>query len=384
MEILLKTDSIKKTISAIQSICQKKTISEITQNFEIEIAKKNIYIKATDLEIYVEINIAIEDIIKQSNNTKAIINAKIFFDVIKDIEEPLITLQILSNKCIITSTHSSIELNIFSEEQFPHNELKIENILNINNKHIITSIQYCGQIAQSNIEKNATPTILFEFTNTEFKTTSTDGHCLSHIQIKKNMPMIDSSFSFLISKKASIDCKKIIETLSHNEDIFIGRSNNKIIFSAEHFLISIKSINEKFPNFQKILQNNYKINIECNSTSFIKITKRLSLFTENKFIPATMTIKPSSNSINFNMQNNTIGKIDEEILAKIIYHEQTSQQEPLNISIFPPYILKAAQETQDQENKIHIKINERQKPILFILEKEDITQHFLVMPMIGV
>jgi hypothetical protein len=84
------------------------------------------------------------------------------------------------------------------------------------------------------------------------------------------------------------------------------------------------------------------------------------------------------------MQNNTIGKIDEEILAKIIYHEQTSQQEPLNISIFPPYILKAAQETQDQENKIHIKINERQKPILFILEKEDITQHFLVMPMIGV
>lgn len=386
MEILIKTDQLKKAIFSIQSICQKKTISEITQNIELEIEKKNINIKSTDLEIYVEVNIEIEEILQITNNSKTIINGKFFFDIIKDIEDQYIKIQINNNNCFIKSKHSNIRINILNTESFPINELKIENILKINNKHIVKSIHYCGQISQTNIEKTTTPTILFQFTNTEFKATATDGHCLSHIKINKATAMIDEEFSFLISKKASMDCKKIIETFTkENEETFLGRSSNKITFTGNNFIISIKSINEKFPNYQKILQNEYKTSITCQATSFIKITKRLSLFTENKFLPATMKIEEETNKILFKIENNTIGKIEEDLIfTKEEKDNNKNEKSDIAVAIFPPYILKGAQETQNNNDTINIKISAQQKPILFYQTEDNIEQYFLVMPMIAI
>lgn len=387
MEVVIQTEILKKTINAIQSICQKKTIADITQNFEIEFTKKNAYIKATDLEVYVELNIDIEEIIKSSENKKAIINSKLFYEIIKDIDEQTIKIIITDSVCTIKSLHSNIELNIISDEEFPQEKIQIENILKIHNKNIISSINYCNQIGQSNLEKTTHANILFQFTNTQFKATATDGHCLAHIKIETHKHITEEEFSFLISKKAASDCKKIIEatTINNNEEIFIGKSNTKIIFSNNKFIISIKTINERFPNYQKLIDNNYQTIIECNSTLFIKTTKRLSLFTEKKFIPATMNINLNKKEIKFKINNTSLGKIEEEIT---IENFKTSNdpipQESINISIFPPYIVKAAQETQNGNGTITIKIKEQQKPILFNLQKDNEEYFFLVMPMIEV
>lgn len=386
MEIIIQTEILKKTINAIQSICQKKTISDITQNFEIEFERKNAYIKATDLEVYVELNIEVEEIIQTTENKKAIINSKLFYEIIKDIDEQYITIILNNKNCIIKSLHSNIELNIISDEEFPRDKIQVENILKINNKNIISSINYCNQISQSNIEKTTHSNILFQFTNTEFKATATDGHCLAHIRIETNKQITEEEFSFLISKKAATDCKKIIETTTfNNEEIFIGKSNTKIIFSNSKFIISIKTMNEKFPNYQKLINCNYTTTIECNASLFIKTTKRLSLFTEKKFIPAIMNINLEKQEIKFKINNTSLGKIEEELKIETFTHEsQEDTEQTINISIFPPYIVKAAQETQDENNKITIKIKQQQKPILFNLDKENSKHFFLVMPMIEV
>ena len=136
MKIKIQIEKIKKSINAIQTICQKKTISDITQNALIEIENLNLTIKATDLEIFIEINIDIEEIISKSHNTKILINARIFYDVIKEIEDKEIEIIFNENNCHIITKQSQIELNTSDIKNFPENELKIENILHIKNKYI--------------------------------------------------------------------------------------------------------------------------------------------------------------------------------------------------------------------------------------------------------
>ncbi len=382
MKIKIQSEFIKKAINAVQSICQKKTISEITQNILLETEQNSLTIKSTDLEIYVEINGIIEEIIKKSGNTKILINGKIIHDIIKEIEEPFVTMEFSDQSCIITNEKSQIELNTITLEQFPQNDIKIENVLTIEDTSIIESIAYCVPLSTTSINKNAISTILFEFERENFKATSTDGHCLCHIEIKKNLPMLENPIQFLLSKKASSDVKKIIESLpAQNKEIFVGKSNNKIIFTNDNYSIAVKTINEKFPDYKKIIKTEYKYEISCNRSHFMKIAKRLSLFTENKFIPAIMDIQTKNDRITFKIENNTIGKIEEELIIKTKTHE--SLQDQMNIAIFPPYILKAANEINNDNNLI-MKINERQKPILFSSDKDAKSMLYVVMPMTGV
>jgi DNA polymerase-3 subunit beta len=381
MKIKIQIDKIKKSINAIQSICQKKTISDLTQNTLLEIDNLTLIIKATDLEIFIEINVDIEEIITQSSNKKILINARILYDIIKEIEDSEIEVLFTANTCQILSKKSQIELNTLEINNFPENELRIENILHINNKYIIDCISYCAPLSTSNIQKNSTATILFEIEKESFKVTSTDGHCLSHISIKKNLPMIQENIHFLLSKKSSSDLKKIMETISNEyEEIFIGKSGSQIIFTGDSYSVTIKTINEKFPDYKKIITTEFQNELQCQRSQFIKIAKRLSLFTENRFIPATMDINKKNKKIHFKIENNTIGKIEDEIDIDSI---ATKNESNISIAVFPPYILKAASEI-DLKTTLFIKINERQKPILFSSQDETKNMLYIVMPMIGV
>ncbi len=381
MKVKIQIDKIKKSINSIQTICQKKTISEFTQNALLEIDGLNLIIKATDLELFIEINVEIEEMIEKSINNKILINARILYDIIKEIDDSEILITFNHNNCNIISKNSQIELNTLEISNFPENELRIENILHINNQCIIECISYCVPLSTSNLQKNSIASILFEITNDAFKVTSTDGHCLSHISIHKNLPMIQEPIQFLLSKKASSDIKKIIEAISNSEteEIFIGKSTNKIIFTGDNYSITTKTINEKFPDYKKIITADYQNEFQCQRNQFIKIAKRLSLFTENKFIPAIININKKNKTINFKIENSSIGRIEDEMEIEI----HNSNDKNIAISIFPPYILKAANEI-NLKNSLQIKINENQKPILFCSKEAEKHMLYIVMPMVAV
>ena len=93
-----------------------------------------------------------------------------------------------------------------------------------------------------------------------------------------------------------------------------------------------------------------------------------------------MKIEKNKKKIQFKIENNCIGKIEDEINIEGIISED---QNDISIFIFPPYILKAANEIS-LKNNIQIKINERQKPILFFAQTDEKNMIYIVMPMIGV
>lgn len=379
MEIIVETEKLKKYLNAIQTICQKKTVSEFTQSTLIEIENNQIIIKATDIEVFVEMELDIISLKRNSKVNKILINARILFDIIKEIDEETIKIIFHERKCEIIGTKSKSELNVLETENFPEIELKTENIFNIKNKDIIEAITYTTPLSNSTLQRGGVSCILFEIEKDAFKVTATDSHCLAHLSINQNLHMIKNNIRFLLSKKAAADIKRIIETMAEQgEELFIGKSRETMVFSNEKISIAIKSLNEKFPDYKKVIQITNQNEITCNRNEFIKIVKRLSLFTENKFIAAKLNFQSLSNSMSFEIENNFIGRIHEEINTKTVKSEGMGLQ--LLIHVFPPYLLKAANELNLCE-ELTIKINGKQRPIIFENKKKENHLIYVVMPM---
>ena len=380
MEIILNTEKIKKALSATQSVCSKKTILDITQNVLFEIENNWLLLKATDTEIYLEISIETNNIKKTSSYKRILINSKLAYEIIKDINEEELTFIFSEKNCKIKTNYTKVEIHAYEQSTFPEIQLKTENILKIKNKNIVEAIEYCAHLSISNLQKAGLGVILFEIEEEKFKATATDGHCLANIVFKNEIESGKKNFNFLLSKKSSSDVKRILETMEQpSNEIFIGKSNEEIIFSNNQLTISVKTIRERFPEYKRILNEEYKNKITCHRSTFIKITKRLSLFTENKFIPAKMIFDKDKNILNFKIENQLIGNNSEEM--EIETSEISSDSSAY--SVFPPYLLKAAMEMCSKSEEFELRTSLSTKPMVFKSEIESEERQYIVMPMRG-
>ncbi len=380
MEIILNTEKIKKALSATQSVCSKKTILDITQNVLFEIENNWLLVKATDNEIYLEISIETNNIKKTSSYKRILINSKLAYEIIKDINEEELTFIFSEKNCKIKTNYTKVEILAYEQSTFPEIQLKTENILKIKNKNIVEAIEYCAHLSISTLQKAGLGVILFEIEEEKFKATATDGHCLANIVFKNEIESGNKNFNFLFSKKSSSDVKRILETMEQpSNEIFIGKSNEEIVFSNNQLTIAVKTIRERFPEYKKILNEEYKNKITCHRSTFIKITKRLSLFTENKFIPAKMIFDKDKNILNFKIENQLIGKNSEEMEIEI----SEISSDVSAYSVFPPYLLKAAMEMCSKSEEFELKTSLPTKPMVFKSEIESEKRQYIVMPMRG-
>ena len=380
MEIILNTEKIKKALSATQSVCSKKTILDITQNVLFEIENNWLLVKATDTEIYLEISIETNNIKKTSSYKRILINSKLAYEIIKDINEEELTFIFSEKNCKIKTNYTKVEIHAYEQSTFPEIQLKTENILKIKNKNIVEAIEYCAHLSISTLQKAGLGVILFEIEEEKFKATATDGHCLANIVFKNEIESGNKNFNFLLSKKSSSDVKRILETMEQpSNEIFIGKSNEEIVFSNNQLTIAVKTIRERFPEYKKILNEEYKNKITCHRSTFIKITKRLSLFTENKFIPAKMIFDKDKNILHFKIENQLIGKNSEEMEIEI----SEISSEVSAYSVFPPYLLKAAMEMCSKSEEFELKTSLPTKPMVFKSEIESEERQYIVMPMRG-
>lgn len=380
MEIILNTEKIKKALSATQSVCSKRTILDITQNVLFEIENNWLLVKATDTEVYLEILIETKNIKKTSLHKRILINAKLAYEIIKDINNEEVTFIFSEKNCKIKTNFTKAEINTYEQSTFPEIQLKTENILKIKNKNIVESIEYCAHLSVSTLQKTGLGVILFEIEQEKFKATATDGHCLANIVFKNEIESGGRNFNFLLSKKSSSDIKRILEIMEEaTSEIFIGKSNEEIVFSNNQLTIAVKTVRERFPEYKKIINEPYKNKITCHRNTFIKITKRLSLFTENKFIPAKMIFEKEKNTLNFKIENQLIGKNSEEMEIQ----KNKSDSEDSIYSVFPPYLLKAAMEMCGRSEMFELNTNLATNPMIFKSEIENEERRYIVMPMRG-
>ncbi|MFH0898637.1 MAG: hypothetical protein V1855_03595, partial [bacterium] len=124
-KFVISQKDLLSLLSSMQPICNKRTTLDVTESIMFDVAPRELTLKATDLEISLQSNVAIESDIEQ--NVRFLISGKRIFEIVKEMDGD-IEFKIRDNQMHLKGEGVNLALNIRNSEDFPPFPEKIENL----------------------------------------------------------------------------------------------------------------------------------------------------------------------------------------------------------------------------------------------------------------
>ena len=352
-------------LSSMQPICSKKTTLDVTESILFQIMPRELILKATDLEISLQSSVSIESNLEET--TAFLISGKRIFELVKEIEGEI--------EFVLTESHLrlkaqgvDLQLNIRPSQDFPTFPERIENLMQVDSSFLLSMIGKVSFVVPHNHSNNALNGVLFECNEKEMLMVATDGHCLSMVRTDK-YKLADPK-KWLLPKRAVLELKKVLESSSETENLFLGTCSSQLVFSGAHFNFFTKLIADPFPQYKPVMDKEGFLPAKIVKSSLVKTLKRSNCLLAGQFLSTNFTFKPGSLAIS--LHNKEVGKLKETVsLDKF-------EGEAVESRFYSPYLLSGLQAFAEDEVSFFIK--NKAKPIIFEAEEKDYHLTYLVMP----
>ncbi len=358
--------SLLSILSSMQPICSKRTTLDATTSILFNVGSRELVLKGTDLEISLQ---AIYPLSHSSLSEQQtfLVNGKRLFDLVKELDGTIVfTFQ--NNQLSLDSHGINLSLNIKDAQEFPPFPERIENLMQMDSRFLLTLLDKVGFLIPQNNGNPALNGLLLEIDSISFTMTTTDGHCLA--QIKTNNYSLEKSQSWLLPRRAVLELRKILEE-SKDEQVFLGTCGNQLVFSGEMFNFFTKLLASPFPEYKAILEKKGFIPATVDRSSLVKTLRRSTCLLSGQFIATSFGF--SSSAINVLMHNKEVGKLEEKLVM------QNFVGDDLSMRFYAPYLLSGLNAFSD--DSITFYLQNASKPIIFestTVDKYQLT--YLVMP----
>ncbi|MDX9796011.1 MAG: DNA polymerase III subunit beta [Arcobacteraceae bacterium] len=353
MKFVITKSIIENVISAMQPFLEKKDASSITSHIYLEVLNSKLILKATDYEIGLESTI--EDL-NDTQEGKATVNGQNLLNIIKRLKESDIIFEALDNSLLIKQNKSNFKLPMYDANEYPSFP-KNENLtlLNINTLNLINSIKKITPAIDNNNPKFELNGALIDIKSDKINFVSTDTRRLA-VSYLQNMS--NEVNQLIIPKKAIIEIQKLFL-----DEIKIAYDNTNLVISNSKTKFFTKLINGKFPDYERIIPNSLKYNLNLPKSMLVESIKLVtSLFSNIK-----ITFTP--NSIIFE-------SLDEESESKTQIDIDLNIQNDFYLAVNAKYLLDFL--SMSNNENITIGFNESNLP--FYLEDEKFFT--IVMPIV--
>ncbi|MDD2640089.1 MAG: DNA polymerase III subunit beta [Arcobacteraceae bacterium] len=353
MKFVITKSIIENVISAMQPFLEKKDASSITSHIYLEVLNSKLILKATDYEIGLESTI--EDL-NDTQEGKATVNGQNLLNIIKRLKESDIIFEALDNSLLIKQNKSNFKLPMYDANEYPSFP-KNENLtlLNINTLNLINSIKKITPAIDNNNPKFELNGALIDIKSDKINFVSTDTRRLA-VSYLQNMS--NEVNQLIIPKKAIIEIQKLFL-----DEIKIAYDNTNLVISNSKTKFFTKLINGKFPDYERIIPNSLKYNLNLPKSILVESIKLVtSLFSNIK-----ITFTP--NSIIFE-------SLDEESESKTQIDIDLNIQNDFYLAVNAKYLLDFL--SMSNNENITIGFNESNLP--FYLEDEKFFT--IVMPIV--
>ncbi|MDD6055766.1 MAG: DNA polymerase III subunit beta [Helicobacteraceae bacterium] len=259
MNITIQKNVLDNILTSLQPFLDKKDASNITSHIYLEVKDQKLTCKATDFEMGLY---TISDSLLITEEGIATVNGKQILDVIKSLKEGEINLYAENEHLNIKQNKSYFKLPMFDASEFPkfpdyENFEKLE----ISSLDIINSMKKIFPVVDTNNHKRELNGALLDIKEYSYSFVASDTKRLSVIKFEKPS---GKSLSLIFPKKSILEIQKLfydnVELFYSEKDIAI-RSQNYVFFS--HL------INGKFPDYEKIMPKEAKIELNLPKSSII-------------------------------------------------------------------------------------------------------------------
>jgi DNA polymerase-3 subunit beta len=273
MKFVISKNIIENVIAHMQPFLEKKDASSITSHIYLEVLNSTLTLKATDYEIGLESTIAD---LNETEDGKATVNGQNLLNIIKRLKESDIVFEASDNSLTIKQNKSNFKLPMYDANEYPSFP-KSENltVLNINNVNLINSIKKITPAIDNNNPKFELNGALIDIKSDKINFVATDTRrlAISHLQNMSN-----EVSQFIIPKKAIIEIQKLFL-----DEIKISYDNTNLVIATSKMKFFTKLINGKFPDYERIIPNSLKYNLNLPKAMLIESIKLVtSLFSNIK------------------------------------------------------------------------------------------------------
>lgn len=359
-------DRVFPLLASLQPLCTRRTTVEATTNLLLRISNKELVIKSTDLEISIQASC---ELIESNATTpqNILIPGRRFFEVVRELEG-VVTCALEENQLAITTANVDLRLNIKDSEEFPSFPERIENLLSVEKKDLMTLLESVIFLIPQNNSNPALNGLLIEVNQDGTSFTSTDGHRLAQATSQKYN--LEEKQTWLLPRRAAFELKKILDTVV-DDMLFLGTCESHFVISGNQFNFFTRLIAQPFPEYRPILSVEGFNEIAVEKTPFLKALKRSTSLLSGQFIATNLILKENILSLIFS--NKGVGTLQEEVAL-----QKGLTGSEMEIRFYAPYLLDGLNTLKN--NILTFSVINPQRPIIFQESHKDYKTVYLVMP----
>lgn len=273
MKVSFLCENVNKKISIVNHAVSGRSQLPVLLNFLFKAEKGKFSISATDLEI------GIEAIIPASIEEEGSITvpAKTFYDLLSSIDKGKVVLRTEGSNLLFEGNKIKTVFQTIKSDEFPKiYEEKGEEIGVFTNEVLEKEIPEVVFSASQDSGRPALSGVLFGKTKNKkggFYMVATDGYRLS---FKKNSGGDDDGEKYLIPARVLRELALLKD--GGNVSVRVSPKSNQVIFEQEDVIMVGRLIEAEFPNYQKIIPQDYSTKVIVDRKDFQSAVKTCAVF----------------------------------------------------------------------------------------------------------
>ncbi|MFA6255605.1 MAG: DNA polymerase III subunit beta [Candidatus Absconditabacterales bacterium] len=376
MKIVIETAKLLEVIDLGLRFVSKNATLPILQNFYFKAAIDGLLLRATDMEKYIEIEIPCKVIMEGAIT----VNARMFSDIIKSIEEKEVEISVDQKSQIMTlkSAKDNFDINgIAASEYVALPEVPNENTISVETQLFAEGV---AKVEYAVTEKNFSPVltgVLLKAKEDSLIFVGTDSFRLSEFKAPSGIK--DADFALIVPKVTMTDIQKISEYAMSNESetLTVKYSENLIAFQVQvkdmKILATSLLIQGNFPEYdrEEIMPRNFNTKILVDKNLCEKAIRKIGILTRD--INNYIQIETNKDSIIISSGKTDKGAGTTNIPAII-------EGPSLSFGINGKYITDFIKIIKGDE--LTFNVIDNQKPLI-LMDKDETNYRYVVRPLIN-
>ncbi len=314
MKIKIEKKDLMNLLGKTQNIVEKRNTMPVLINVLFEAKKNKLKVFATDLEV----SLTDETDAEVQEEGQLAINAKNLFDIVKELNEGLISLYKKKNNWLeIKQNKSMFNIVGIGAEEYPiFPSFKTSDFVKMDSKTLSEMIERTIYSVSNDETRYHLNGVYFEKKNAggkiSFRMVATDGHRLSLVDREiagKFQETAIPNNGVIIPRKGLTEIKKIIDSVEGSVEMAFEGS--QLIIKNGSTVLMVRLIEGKYPNYQQLIPQKMKRSASINREIFLGSIRRVSLLSNHKSKGVTISLTKGKMEISSN--NPELGDAKEEI-----------------------------------------------------------------------
>ncbi len=308
MKLQVTQENLNKALSSVARVASSRSTLPILANIILKTVSNRLSIAATNLDIAITHYIGS----KISSEGSITIPARLTQDFVSSLPPGIISLELEDNKLHITTDQYQSVINGISAEEFPvMPAITNGETWKIPAASLRDSLEQVIFAASSDSARPVLTGVYMQTVEKVLYLVATDSYRLA----EKKLSKLAQDVKLLIPANALQDLLRVLSDI--NGDVQITHDDQQVLFQAGDIELVARLIDGNYPDYRKLIPENFSTTATLKRAEFINITKVSSLFAREAAGSITIKIDESSQTINIHSIASQLGENTASASGKI-------------------------------------------------------------------